>query len=78
MFCVPDRVPAQGVIVCHGFDKRAEKDKCVKGIALWAVPHDHGYNIKRFIRRTRGWLGWRARLFFSFYKGLATLIASYL
>jgi alpha-beta hydrolase superfamily lysophospholipase len=137
---VPDKVPAQAVIVCHGFDKRgfhgvklfrdmaeaackqggfialvfdfrgcgkstgqfgygwdeqrdldaaiefllsrpearreggvyvvghslggavglyvAEKDKRVKGIALWAVPHDHGYNIKRFIGRTRGWLGW--------------------
>ena len=137
---IPDRIPAQAVIVCHGFDKRgfhgvklfrdmaeaackqggflalvfdfrgcgkstgsfgygwdeqqdleaaiefllsrpearkeggvyvvghslggavglyvAEKDKRVKGIALWAVPHDHGYNIKRFIGRTRGLLGW--------------------
>ena len=36
----------------------AEKDKRVKGIALWAVPHDHGYNIRRFIIRGRGRLGW--------------------
>jgi pimeloyl-ACP methyl ester carboxylesterase len=36
----------------------AEKDRRVKGIALWAVPHDHGYNIRRFIIRGRGRLGW--------------------
>ena len=137
---VPDRIPAQAVIVCHGFDKRgfhgvglfkdmaeaacrrggfvslvfdfrgcgksmgefgygwdeqrdlaaavefllgraevrqgggvfvvghslggavalyvAERDKRVRGVALWAVPHDHGYNIRRFIIRGRGRLGW--------------------
>jgi len=36
----------------------AEKDRRVKGLALWAVPHDHGYNIKRFIIRSRGRLSW--------------------
>jgi pimeloyl-ACP methyl ester carboxylesterase len=36
----------------------AEKDRRVKGVALWAVPHGHGYIIKRFIGRTRGLLGW--------------------
>jgi pimeloyl-ACP methyl ester carboxylesterase len=36
----------------------AERDKRVKGVALWAVPHDHGYNIRRFIMRSRGRLGW--------------------
>jgi len=45
----------------------AERDKRVKGVALWAVPHDHAYNIRRFVIRSRGKLGW-----FSF------LLASYL
>jgi alpha-beta hydrolase superfamily lysophospholipase len=36
----------------------AEGDRRVKGVALWAVPHDHGYNIRRFIMRSRGRLGW--------------------
>jgi len=36
----------------------AERDKRVRGVALWAVPHDHGYNIRRFIIRGRGRLGW--------------------
>ena len=36
----------------------AERDKRVKGVALWAVPHDHAYNIRRFIIRSRGRLGW--------------------
>jgi alpha-beta hydrolase superfamily lysophospholipase len=148
VLCIPDRVPAQGVIVCHGFDKRgfhgvrlfkdmaeaacqagfvslvfdfrgcgksggsfgygwdeqkdlaaavefvlarpevrredgvyvvghslggavalyvAERDRRVKGVALWAVPHDHAYNIRRFILRSRGKLGW-----------IGFLLASYL
>jgi pimeloyl-ACP methyl ester carboxylesterase len=140
VLCIPDRVPAQAVIVCHGFDKRgfhgvrlfrdmaeaacrqggfvslvfdfrgcgkssgefgygwdeqkdleaamefllsrpevrrdggvcvvghslggavalyvAERDKRVKGVALWAVPHDHAYNIRRFVIRSRGRFGW--------------------
>jgi len=36
----------------------AERDKRVKGTALWAVPHDHAYNIRRFIIRSRGRLSW--------------------
>jgi alpha-beta hydrolase superfamily lysophospholipase len=36
----------------------AERDRRVRGVALWAVPHDHGYNIRRFIIRSRGRLGW--------------------
>jgi pimeloyl-ACP methyl ester carboxylesterase len=139
LLCVPDGVPAQAVVVCHGFDKRgfrgvklfrdmaeaacragsvslvfdfrgcgqsrgefgygwdeqkdlaaamefllarpevksdvgvyvvghslggavalyvAERDSRVRGVALWAVPHDHGYNIRRFVIRSRGRLGW--------------------
>jgi len=44
----------------------AGKDKRVKGVALWAVPHDHGYNIRRFIIRGRGWLGWFLFLLMSY------------
>lgn len=36
----------------------AERDKRVKGVALWATPHNHAYNVKRFISRTRGRLGY--------------------
>ena len=44
----------------------AERDKRVRGVALWAVPHDHGYNIRRFIIRSRGWLGWYVFLLASY------------
>lgn len=44
----------------------AERDKRVKGVALWAVPHDHWYNIRRFIRRNRGWLSWYLFLLVSY------------
>jgi pimeloyl-ACP methyl ester carboxylesterase len=148
VLCIPDRVPARAVIVCHGFDKRgfhgvrlfrdmaeaaclrggfvslvfdfrgcgkssgefgygwdeqkdlamavdfllarpevrreegvfvvghslggavalyvAEQDKRVKGVALWAVPHDHAYNIRRFVIRSRGRLGWYSFLLASY------------
>jgi len=36
----------------------AERDRRVRGVGLWAVPHDHAYNIRRFIIRSRGRLGW--------------------
>ena len=36
----------------------AQTDKRVRGVALWATPHDHAYNVKRFITRTRGRLGY--------------------
>jgi pimeloyl-ACP methyl ester carboxylesterase len=44
----------------------AERDKLVKGVALWAVPHDHAYNIRRFIIRSRGRLGWYLFLLVSY------------
>jgi alpha/beta superfamily hydrolase len=34
-------------------------EKRVKGLVLWAVPKNHDYNVRKFIRRTRG----RMRLF---------------
>ena len=44
----------------------AEKDKRLKGVVLWATPHDHAYNIKRFITRTRGRLGYYLFLLLSY------------
>ncbi len=45
----------------------AENDRRVRGVALWAVPHDHGYNIRRFVIRSRGKLGWYVFLLASFF-----------
>jgi alpha/beta superfamily hydrolase len=29
----------------------------VKGLALWSTPKNHNYNVKKFVKRTRGTLG---------------------
>jgi len=39
-------------------------DKRVKGLVLWSTPKNHSYNVKKFIRRTKGRLG--LQLFFIF------------
>lgn len=44
----------------------AEHDERVKGVVLWSVPHDHAYNIKRFIVRSRGRLSWFLFVFVSY------------
>jgi len=44
----------------------AQRDKRVKGIVLWATPHDHAYNVKKFITRTRGRLGYYVFLLISY------------
>jgi alpha-beta hydrolase superfamily lysophospholipase len=44
----------------------AERDERVRGVALWAVPHDHAYNIRRFVIRSRGRLGWFLFLLMSY------------
>jgi len=44
----------------------AEKDTRVKGVVLWAVPHDHAYNIERFNIRSRGRLSWYLFLLVSY------------
>jgi len=44
----------------------AEQDKRVKGVALWAVPHDHAYNIRRFEVRRGGRLSWYLFLLISY------------
>jgi alpha/beta superfamily hydrolase len=34
-----------------------QNDTRVRGLVLWSTPKDHYYNVKKFIRRTRGRLG---------------------
>jgi alpha/beta superfamily hydrolase len=41
-----------------------ENDARVKGLVLWSPPKNHDYNVKNFIRRTRGRLGLYAFLIF--------------
>jgi len=40
-------------------------EKRVKGLALWSTPKNHNYNVKKFIRRTRGKLDLYAFLILS-------------
>jgi alpha/beta superfamily hydrolase len=40
-------------------------EKRVKGLVLWSTPKNHNYNVRRFIRRTRGRLGLFAFLILS-------------
>jgi len=42
-----------------------QNDARVKGLALWSPPKNHDYNVKKFIRRTRGRRGLYAFLLFS-------------
>ncbi len=44
----------------------AQQDKRIKGVALWATPHDHAYNVRRFITRTRGRLSYYLFLLISY------------
>jgi len=44
----------------------AQSDKRIKGVALWATPHDHAYNVKKFITRSRGRLGYYLFLLISY------------
>lgn len=34
-----------------------QSDTRVKGLVLWSTPKNHSYNVKKFIRRTKGSLG---------------------
>jgi len=44
----------------------AQRDKRIKGVALWATPHDHAYNVKKFITMTRGRMGYYVFLMVSY------------
>lgn len=43
-----------------------ENETRVKGLALWSTPKNHNYNVKKFIKRTRGRLGLCLFFFFSY------------
>lgn len=42
-----------------------QNDARIKGLALWSPPKNHNYNVKKFIRRTRGRMGLYEFLLFS-------------
>ena len=42
-----------------------QDDTRIKGLALWSPPKNHDYNVKKFIRRTRGRMGLYSFLLFS-------------
>jgi len=42
-----------------------QNDTRIKGLVLWSPPKNHDYNVKKFIRRTRGRWGLYAFLLFS-------------
>lgn len=41
-------------------------DGRVRGLALWGTPHDHAYNVRKFIVRNRGWLSYYVFLLSSY------------
>jgi alpha/beta superfamily hydrolase len=43
----------------------ARNDSRIKSLVLWSTPKDHDYNVKKFVRRTRGKLGLYAFLILS-------------
>ena len=42
-----------------------QEEKRVKGLALWSVPKNHDYNVRKFVRRARGNIGLYAFLILS-------------
>jgi alpha/beta superfamily hydrolase len=42
-----------------------QNEKRVKGLVLWSTPKNHNYNVRKFIKNTRGRLGLYLFLFFS-------------
>jgi alpha/beta superfamily hydrolase len=42
-----------------------QEERRVKGLALWSVPKNHDYNVRKFVRNTRGNLGLYAFLILS-------------
>jgi putative redox protein len=42
-----------------------QNEKRVRGLVLWSTPKNHDYNVKKFVRRTRGTLGLYAFLILS-------------
>jgi len=51
----------------------ARDDKRIKGVALWATPHDHAYNVKKFISRSRGRMGYYLFWLISYFDAVVNL-----
>lgn len=51
----------------------AVRDRRIRGVGLWATPHDHAYNVKKFISRSRGRLGYYLFLFISYIDAVVNL-----
>jgi len=67
----PEVAPNQVFIVGHSLGGAVsiyavQNEKRVKGLVLWSTPKNHDYNVKKFVRRTRGKLGICLFLFFSY------------
>jgi pimeloyl-ACP methyl ester carboxylesterase len=55
----PEVKPSSIFVVGHSLGAAAslyaiQDEKQIKGLVLWSPPKDHDYNVKKFIRRTRG------------------------
>jgi len=51
----------------------AQRNKRIKGIVLWATPHDHAYNVKKFITKARGRLGYYLFLLISYFDAVVNV-----
>jgi putative redox protein len=66
----PEVVPDQVFIVGHSLGGAVslyavQGETRVKGLALWSTPKNHNYNVKKFIKRSRGKRGLYSFLFLS-------------
>jgi alpha/beta superfamily hydrolase len=66
----PEVVPSSIFVVGHSLGGAVslcslQNETRVKGLVLWSTPKNHNYNVKKFVKRTRGRLGLYAFLIFS-------------
>ena len=67
----PEVAPDRIFIVGHSLGGAVsiyavQNETRVKGLVLWSTPKNHDYNVRKFVRRTRGKLGLCLFLFFSY------------
>jgi len=58
----PEVIPDKIFVIGHSLGGAVslyalQNDARVRGLVLWSTPRNHDYNVKKFIRRTRGRLG---------------------
>lgn len=66
----PEVLPYEIFVVGHSLGGAAslyavQNDARVRGLALWSTPKNHAYNVKKFITRSKGKLGFYLFLFSS-------------